>query len=70
MFAHVGVLAPLQSVAGDAGRTRGDVSVGAGYVVRGWDLHVAAVAVSRGGPYPVVYNGRHATVVVGVSFSF
>jgi uncharacterized protein (TIGR02001 family) len=70
VFAHVGVLAPLQSMAGDAGKTRGDVSVGAGVVVRGWDLHVAAIAASRGGPYPAVYNGRHATVVVGASLSF
>jgi len=70
VFAHVGVLAPLQSMAGDAGKTRGDVSVGAGVVVRGWDFHVAAIAASRGGPYPAVYNGRHATVVVGASLSF
>jgi len=70
VFAHVGVLAPLQSVAGDAGRTRGDVSIGAGVVLRGWDLHVAAIAASRGGPYPAVYNGRHATIVVGASLSF
>ena len=70
VFAHVGVLAPLQSMAGDAGKARGDVSVGAGVVVRGWDLHVAAIAASRGGPYPAVYNGRHATIVVGASLSF
>jgi len=70
VFAHVGVLAPLQSVAGDAGRTRGDVSIGAGVVLRGWDLHVAAIAASRGGPYPAVYNGRHATIVVGAALSF
>ena len=70
VFAHVGALAPLQSASGDAGKTRGDASVGAGVVVRGWDLHVAAVAASPGGPYPAVYDGRHATVVVGASFSF
>ena len=70
VFAHVGALVPLRAVDGDAGRTRGDVSVGAGFAVRGWDLHVAAVGASRGGPYPAVYNGRHATVVVGASLSF
>ena len=70
VFAHVGALAPLQSAAGDAGKTRADVSVGAGIVVRSWDLHVAGVAATRGGPYPAVYNGRHATVVVGASLSF
>ena len=62
--------APLQSAAGDAGKTRGDASVGAGIVVRGWDLHVAAVAATHGGPYPAVYSGRNATVVVGLSLSF
>jgi len=70
VFAHVGALAPLQSAAGDAGKTRADASVGAGIVVRGWDLHVAAVAATQGGPYPAVYSGRSATVVVGLSFSF
>jgi uncharacterized protein (TIGR02001 family) len=70
VFAHVGALAPLQSAAGDAGKTRGDASVGAGIVVRGWDLHVAAVAATHGGPYPAVYSGRNATVVVGLSLSF
>jgi len=38
--------------------------------VRGWDLHVAAVAATHGGPYPAVYSGRNATVVVGLSLSF
>ena len=70
VFAHVGALAPLQSAAGDAGKTRADASVGAGIAVRGWDLHIAAVGATSGGPYPAVYNGRHATVLVGASFSF
>jgi len=70
VFAHAGALVPLRSLAGDAGKTRGDVSVGVGYAVRGWDLHAAAVAASHGGPYPAVYSGRHATVVAGASFSF
>jgi uncharacterized protein (TIGR02001 family) len=70
VFAHVGALVPLQSLAGDAGKTRADVSVGAGIVVGGWDLHVAAIAATRGGPYPAVYYGRGSAVVVGVSFSF
>jgi len=70
VFAHVGALVPLKSLAGDAGKSRGDASVGAGVVLGGWDLHVAGVAATRGGPYPAVYNGRHATVVVGAAFSF
>jgi conserved hypothetical protein, proteobacterial len=70
LFAHVGALASLGAVAAGAGRTRSDVSVGAGFVVRGWDLHLAAVAATRGGPYPAVFDGRRAAVVAGVSFSF
>ncbi|MBV9889933.1 MAG: hypothetical protein JO090_03490 [Rhizobacter sp.] len=69
-FAHVGTLVPLQSIAGDAGKARADLSVGAGIVVRGWDLHALAVAATRGGPYPAVYNGRRAAGVVGAAFSF
>lgn len=70
LFGHVGALASLAAVAGGAGRTRSDVSFGAGYVVRGWDLHLAAVAATHGGPYPAVFAGRRAAVVAGVSFSF
>jgi len=70
VFAHVGALAPLRAAAGDAGKTRGDVSIGAAVVLGGWDLHVAGVAATRGGPYPAVYSGRRATVVVGAALSF
>jgi uncharacterized protein (TIGR02001 family) len=70
LFAHVGALAPLGSVAGAAGKTRSDISVGAGLVVRGWDFHLAAVAATRGGPYPAVYSGRRGALVAGASFSF
>jgi len=70
LFAHVGALSSLNATAKGAGRTRGDVSVGAGFVVRGWDFHLAAVAATRGGPYPAVYDGRRAAVVAGVSYSF
>jgi GNAT superfamily N-acetyltransferase len=70
VFAHVGALVPLRSIDGNAGKTRADVSIGAGIVVSGWDLHLAAVGATRGGPYPAIYDRRHATVVVGASFSF
>ena len=70
VFAHLGALVPLRSGGGDAGQARGDISVGAGYVAGGWDLHLAAVAATRSGPYPAVYSGRRAAVVVGASFSF
>jgi uncharacterized protein (TIGR02001 family) len=70
LFAHVGGLAPLGAVDGDAGKTRADVSAGMGWTVRGWDLHLAAVAATRGGPYPAVYSGRRAALVGGVAFFF
>jgi uncharacterized protein (TIGR02001 family) len=69
-FAHLGALAPLRRTAGDAGTTRGDISVGVGFVAGGWDLHLAAVGATRGGPYPAVYGGRRAAAVTGASFSF
>jgi uncharacterized protein (TIGR02001 family) len=70
MFAHLGALAPLRRAGGEAGTTRGDVSVGVGFVSGGWDLHLAAVAATRGGPYPAVYGRRRAAAVAGASFSF
>jgi uncharacterized protein (TIGR02001 family) len=70
LFAHAGTLVPLAGGRGDAGRTRSDISVGAGVVLRGWDLHLAAVAATRRGPYPAVYSGRRAALVAGASFSF
>jgi uncharacterized protein (TIGR02001 family) len=69
-FAHVGALAPLQGASDDAAKPRFDVSLGAGLALSGVDLHLAVVAVTRRGPYPAVYNGRCAAVVVGASFSF
>jgi uncharacterized protein (TIGR02001 family) len=70
VFAHVGALLPVHGAAGDADRARLDLSVGAGITWRGWDFHAAGVAASSGGPYPAVYTGRHAALVVGVSLSF
>ena len=70
VFAHFGVLHPLRGAVGEADRTRGDVSLGAALVLRAWDLHLAWVAASRGGPYPAVYGGRPSALVVGVSVAF
>ena len=67
LFAHAGALVAL---GGAGSRTRSDISAGAGVVLRGWDLHLAAVVASRGGPYPAVYNGRRAALVAGASFAF
>jgi uncharacterized protein (TIGR02001 family) len=70
VFAHLGALAPVHGGGGDAGKARGDISLGGGYVSGGWDLHLAAVAATASGPYPAVYAGRRGALVAGVSFSF
>jgi uncharacterized protein (TIGR02001 family) len=70
LFAHAGALVPVRGATGDADRTRADLSVGAGLALQGWDLHLALVGATAGGPYPAVYNGQRAALVVGASFSF
>ena len=70
LFMHVGALAPLRSLAGDTGKARIDVSLGAGFVAAPVELHLLWVAASDGGPYPAVRNGRHSTLVIGASISF
>ncbi|HEX4235448.1 MAG TPA: TorF family putative porin [Caldimonas sp.] len=70
LFAHVGALAPLRGQAGDAGKARIDVSLGAGVVRAPVELHILGVAATEGGPYPAVRNGRRSTIVVGTSISF
>lgn len=73
LFAHIGVLAPLsrQAVIGnDANRVRADLRVGAGWASDGWDLRVAWVAASSGGPYPALYGGPRSAWLVGASYSF
>jgi uncharacterized protein (TIGR02001 family) len=70
VFAHFGVLHPLHGAVGEADRTRGDISLGAALVWRAWDLHLAWVAATHGGPYPAVYGGRPSALVAGVSFAF
>ena len=70
LFAHLGALIPLAGASGDAAKTRFDASIGAGVVLGQWDVHVAAVGATRGGPYPAVFNGRRAALVIGASVSF
>jgi uncharacterized protein (TIGR02001 family) len=70
LFAHVGVLLPLAGAHGDADKARGDITLGAGAALGNWDLHVAWVGATRGGPYPAVYTGRSSAVVAGVSLFF
>jgi len=70
LFAHLGVLVPIAGASGDAAKTRLDASLGAGVALSRWDLHVAATGATADGPYPAVYSGRRATVVVGAAVSF
>jgi uncharacterized protein (TIGR02001 family) len=70
VFAHVGALIPLAGASGDAAKTRFDASVGAGIALGQWDVHLAAVGATSGGPYPAVYSGRRATLVIGAAVSF
>ena len=70
LFAHVGTLLPLAGAYGEADRVRSDVTLGVGAALGDWDLHLAWVAATRGGPYPAVYTGRSSTFVAGVSLSF
>jgi hypothetical protein len=70
LFAHVGALIPFGGATGDASKTRFDASVGVGLALGAWDLHVAAIGASAGGPYPAVYSGRRATLVVGAAVFF
>jgi len=68
-FAHLGALVPIGGGEGEARRTRFDLSIGAAWVVGGWDLHLAAVTASPYGPYPAPGASRRSTLVLGASFS-
>ena len=70
LFAHAGALVPLAGASGDAARMRFDASAGAGVALGAWDSHIALVAATRGGPYPAIYAGRRAALVIGASVSF
>jgi uncharacterized protein (TIGR02001 family) len=70
VFGHAGALAPLGGGSGDAGRARFDLRLGAGLALGAWDLQLAWVIATGGGPYPAVYGGRRDAVTAGVSYSF
>ena len=70
LFAHLGALVPLAGATGDASKTRFDASAGVGLALGQWDLHVAATGASPGGPYPAVYSGRRAALVIGAAVFF
>ena len=70
LFAHAGALVPLGGATGAADKPRGDFSVGGGFALVGWDLHLAVVGASPRGPYPAVFGGRRTALVIGASASF
>jgi uncharacterized protein (TIGR02001 family) len=70
LFGHVGALVPLAGASGDAAKARFDASAGAGLTFGRWDLHMAAVAATRHGPYPSVHSGRPWALVVGTFVAF
>jgi uncharacterized protein (TIGR02001 family) len=70
LFGHIGAIV---RVAGDgAGESRGraDLRLGVGWVMRGFDLQLAWIAASRGGPYPAVYDKPRSAWVASASYSF
>jgi uncharacterized protein (TIGR02001 family) len=70
LFGHVGAVARIAGRDEAASRTRIDVRLGAGWVLRDLDLQIAWVAASRGGPFPAVYGSRRSDWVARASYSF
>ncbi len=71
LFGHLGAISRIGGPHDDnASRIRIDVSVGAGLALRQFDLRIAGVAASRGGPYPAVYERRRASWVASISCAF
>jgi uncharacterized protein (TIGR02001 family) len=70
LFGHAGALTATRRTTTDADKSRIDVRAGAGWSARDWDLQLAWVAATRGGPYPAVYGGRRSAWVTSASFSF
>lgn len=72
VFGHAGVLVPLagRSFGPDDKRTRADLRLGLGAVAGSFDLQLAWVAATRGGPYPAVYGSRRSTWQLSALLSF
>ena len=70
VFAHVGALVPLTGAPVSTNKSRFDFRLGAGIARANWDLHVAATAVTPGGPYPAVYTGHRIALSIGVAYAF
>ena len=72
LFGHAGALVPLagRSFGPDDRRTRVDLRLGIGATAGSFDLQLAWVGASRGGPYPAVYAGRRGTWQLSALLSF
>jgi uncharacterized protein (TIGR02001 family) len=73
LFGHIGLLAPVgggDSAITQANRSRADLRVGMGWALRELDLRIAWTAVSRGGPFPALYDQRRSALLVSASYSF
>ena len=70
LFGHVGAIVRVAGDGGGESRSRADLRVGVGWVMRGLDLQLAWIAASRGGPYPAVYDKPRSAWVASASYSF
>jgi len=72
VFGHAGALVPLsgRSFGSDDRRTRVDLRLGVGATAGSFDVQLAWVEATRGGPYPAVYGGRRSTWQLSALFSF
>ena len=71
-FGHAGALVPLagRTFGPDDGRTRLDLRLGLGMSTGSFDIQLAWVDATRGGPYPAVYGGRRNTWQLSGLLSF
>lgn len=70
LFGHVGAIVRVAGDGGGESRSRADLRLGVGWVMRGLDLQLAWIAASRGGPYPAVYDKPRSAWVASASYSF
>ena len=70
VFGHAGAIVRIAGDGRGAGRSRADVRLGVGWAMRGFDLQLAWLAATRGGPYPAVYDRRPTAWVASASYSF
>jgi len=70
LFGHVGAIVRVAGDGGGESRSRSDLRLGIGWVLRGLDLQLAWIAASHGGPYPAVYDKPRSAWVASASYSF